>query len=124
MTRWTARLAFAVLSVACATPVRAQTLTVQGDKFAVDGTPRFLVFISYFQAMSAPNVTADLHLLKSLGFDGLRIWPNVDTGPQLMNADGSLQPDSLTRLRSILDTAKAERLIVDVTFTSQSAANS
>src|SRR5258708_263079 len=98
-------------------PAHAQRLTVQGDRFAIDGTPKFLVFISYFAGMGAPNVGADLHLLKSLGFDGVRIWPNVDTGPQLMNADGSLQPDSLARLTTILNIAKQERMIVDLTFT-------
>jgi hypothetical protein len=95
----------------------AQTLTVQGDRFAVDGTPRFLTFITYFGAMGAPHVAADLHLIKGFGFDGIRIWPNLDTGPQLMNGDGSLRPDELNRLLFILDTAKQERLVVDVTFT-------
>src|SRR5438128_9166007 len=95
----------------------AQKLSVQGDRFAIDGTPRFLTFISFFGAMGAPNVIQDLHLLRSLGFDGVRIWPNLDTGPQLMNGDGSLRPDELARLRSILDQARLERLVVDVTFT-------
>src|SRR5262249_23394541 len=97
--------------------VQAQTLTVQGDRFAVDGTPKFLTFITYFGAMGAPHVAADLHLIKSFGFDGVRIWPNLDTGPQLMNGDGSLRPDQLQLLLSILDAAKQERLVVDVTFT-------
>src|SRR5580765_7850234 len=101
----------AVLVGLLATPAHAQRLTIQGDRFAVDGTPKFLVFISYFAAMSAPNVTADLHALKTLGFDGFRMWPNVDTGPQLMNADGSLSPDSLARLTTILNVAKQERLV-------------
>ncbi|MBM3773457.1 MAG: hypothetical protein FJW27_19640 [Acidimicrobiia bacterium] len=96
---------------------RAQTLTIQGDHFAIDGTPRFLTFISYFSGMSAPHVIQDLHLLHRLGFDGVRVWPNLDTGPQLMNADGSLRPDSLARLLFILDQAHQEHLVVDITFT-------
>jgi hypothetical protein len=99
------------------TSARAQTLSVQGDRFAIDGSPRFLTFITYFGAMGAPNVVADLHLIRSLGFDGVRIWPNLDTGPQLMNADGSLRPESLTQLLSILDQARLEHLVVDVSFT-------
>jgi hypothetical protein len=95
----------------------AQKLSVQGDRFAVDGTPRFLTFMTLFGAMAAPNIGADLHFLKSLGFDGVRIWPNLDTGPQLLAADGTLKPDELTRLRFILDQAKLERMIVDVSFT-------
>jgi hypothetical protein len=100
-----------------ATSVHAQKLSIQGDRFAVDGVPRFLTFITMFGAMGAPDITADLHTLKTLGFDGFRIWPNLDTGPQLFNRDGTLRPAELERLRFILDKARAERLIVDVSFT-------
>ena len=109
----------APLLVLCAwaPPARAQKLSIQGDRFAVDGAPRFLTFISYFGAMGAPNIPADFRFLHSMGFDGVRIWPNLDTGPQLMNGDGSLRPEGLSRLLFILDQAKLERLVVDVTFT-------
>ena len=100
-----------------ATDAQAQKLGIQGDRFTIDGTPRFLTFISYFGAMGAPNVIPDLHLIRSLGFDGIRIWPNLDTGPQLMNRDGSLRPDELKHLLFILDQAGLEHLVVDVTFT-------
>ena len=103
--------------LACATQAQAQRLSIQGDRFAIDGTPRFLIFITYFGAMGAPNIINDLHLIRSLGFDGIRIWPNLDTGPQLMNGDGTLRPDELSRLRFILDQARLEHLVVDVTFT-------
>src|SRR5713226_4414889 len=95
----------------------AQKLTVAGDRFLVDGTPRFLTIVTYFGWMGAPNIIQDLHLIRSLGFDGFRIWPNLDTGPQLMHADGSRGPDELKRFLLILDQAKLEHLIVDVTFT-------
>ena len=103
----------------CARAVDAQKLSIQGDRFAIDARPRFLTFITYFGAMGAPNAAADVHLIKRLGFDGVRIWPNLDTGPQLMNADGSLRPTGLAALRAILDRARRERLVVDVTFTSE-----
>jgi len=100
-----------------ATQAQAQKLSILGDRFAIDGTPRFLTFITYFGAMGAPNVIVDLHLLRTLGFDVVRIWPNLDTGPQLMNGDGTLRPDELKRLLLILDQARLEHLLVDVTFT-------
>jgi hypothetical protein len=106
----------AALLVACA-DAHAQKLTVQGDRFAVDGAPRFLTFISMFGFMGAPNVAADLRTLKTLGFDGFRIWPNLDTGPQIFNNDGSVRAAELDHLKSILDQARTERLVVDVTFT-------
>src|SRR5437763_13699584 len=96
---------------------RAQRLGIQGQRFTVDGAPKFLTFVTYFGGMGAPNVIADLHLMKSLGFDGFRIWPNLDTGPQIMNGDGSLRATEMAQFLSILDQAKQERLIVDVTST-------
>jgi hypothetical protein len=109
-------LALACL-LACAADARAQKLGIQGDRFTVDGTPKFLTFVTYFGGMGAPNVVADLHLMKTLGFDGFRIWPLLDTGPQILNGDGSLRPGEMAHFLSILDQAKQERLIVDVTFT-------
>jgi hypothetical protein len=97
----------------------AQSLTVAGDRFAVDGSPRFLTFISYFGAMGAQDVVADFQFLKESGFDGVRIWPNSPEGPQLMRADGSLDPSGLRRLLEILDRARDRRLIVDVSFTAE-----
>jgi hypothetical protein len=95
-------------------------LSIQGDRFAIDDKPKFLVFISYFAAMNAVNITADLKYLRSKGFDGVRIWPNLNTGPvQLMRADGSLTADGLSTLRFILDRARDERLVVDVSFTAE-----
>ena len=112
-----ARVVVLIGVLLCATRAGAQRLTIQGDRFAIDGTPTFLLFVSYFGAMGAPNVAADFHFLRAAGFNGVRIWPNIDTGPQLMNGDGSLRPAELSRLRYILDQARLEHLVVDVTFT-------
>jgi hypothetical protein len=97
----------------------AQTLSIQGDRFAVDGVPKFLTFMSYYGGMGAPDVAADFKFMRSRGFDGIRLWPNLFTGPQLPNADGSLKADVLSRLLFILDRARDERIIVDVTFTAE-----
>ena len=116
-----ARLLAVVLALAAllagAADARAQKLGIQGDRFTVDGAPKFLTFVTYFGGMGAPNVVADLHLMKTLGFDGFRIWPLLDTGPQILNGDGSLRGSEMSHFLSILDQAKLERLIVDVTFT-------
>src|SRR5262245_62682710 len=114
---------FALVILAAPVAANAQRLTIQGDRFAIDGSPRFLVFISYFAAMNAVNITADLKYLKSRGFDGVRIWPNLNTGPvQLMRSDGTLRPDGLSTLKFILDRARDERLVVDVSFTAEHVA--
>jgi hypothetical protein len=100
-----------------------QTLTVQGDRFAVDGTQRFLTFISYYGAMGAFDPAADLQYVKANGFDGVRIFPNWFNGPQLMRSDGSLDGGALGRLTYILDRARDQQLIVDVTFACETVAN-
>jgi len=97
----------------------AQRLTIAGDRFAVDGSPRFLTFISYFGAMGAADVAADLQFVKDAGFDGVRIWPNSPEGPPLMRGDGRLDAAGLSRLLEILDRARERRLIVDVSFTAE-----
>jgi len=93
----------------------AQRLTIEGDRFVVDGTPRFLTFISMFGAMDAPEIDADLRTIRELGFDGFRIWPNLYG--RLFNRDGSVKPEGLARLKTILDSSRKEGLIADVTFT-------
>jgi len=96
-----------------------QRLTIAGDRFAVDGSPRFLTFISYFGVMGGTDVVGDFQFLKEAGFDGVRIWPNSPEGPQLMRSDGRLNPGELNRLLEILDRALERRLIVDVSFTAR-----
>src|SRR5262245_34789462 len=122
---WTRRIAptffLPILFIAAAlAPAGAQTLGVQGDRFTVDGAPKFIVFTSYFGAMAAAHVPQDLTYLRGKGFDGVRIWPNFPrSGPQLMRSDGSINPDGLARLRFILDRAREQRLVVDVSFTAE-----
>jgi len=114
------RLVIILLALCWPSAAHAQRLSIQGDRFAIDDKPRFLVFISYFAAMNAVNPTADLKYLKSKGFDAVRIWPNLNTGPiQLMRRDGSLSPEGLSTLKFILDRARDERLVVDVSFTAE-----
>jgi hypothetical protein len=113
------RLGVILLCMCLSARTEAQTLSIQGDRFAIDGTPRFLTFISYFGAMGAGNVTADLRLIRTKGFDGIRIWPLLFTGPQLFTSNGSLRPDALDRLLFVLDRARDERLVVDVSFTGE-----
>lgn len=107
------------LFLGAAANASAQRLGIDGHRFTVDGTPRFLTFISYFGAMGAKDLIADLDFLKGAGFDGIRIWPNSPDGPQLMRTDGTLDPDNLSKLLAILDAANARRIVVDVTFTAE-----
>ena len=102
-----------------AVPGAAQQLTIQGAQFAVDGDRRFLTFITYFGALGAADVAADLQFLHDSGFDGVRIMTNWRDSPKLMREDGSLNPYLLDRLAFIMDRARSLRLIVDITFNAE-----
>jgi hypothetical protein len=106
-------------------------LGVDGPQFTVDGTPRFLVVVSYFDALRASDATleADFGWLRRHGIDGVRIFPNWwkcaavrqcggHAGDDTLMAppDGALRPLVLARLRAVLATAGRHRLIVDLSF--------
>ena len=106
-------------------------LGVDGPRFTVDGTPRFLLVVSYFDALRAADATleADFAWLRRHGIDGVRIFPNWwrcagvrqcggHAGDDTLMAahDGALRPAVLARLKSVLATAGRHGLIVDLSF--------
>lgn len=108
----------------------ALRLGTAGTSFTVDGTPRFLTFVSYFDAMDAVALDADLAAL-ARSVDGVRIFANWwDLGDQRCRyrfsdrtlfegrTDGTigLRPDRLVRLKHVLSRARHHGLIVDLTF--------
>jgi hypothetical protein len=114
------------------------TLQVQGNHLTLNGTPQYLIFISYFDALRRANA-GDLHT--DFGYlsgkvDGIRIFPNwltytvgcppQTTGETLLDGNGNIRDGSnwngpgaspWDRLISVLDTASAYSLVVDVSFT-------
>ncbi len=102
------------------------TLKVAGDHFTVDGDARFLVLVSYFDATRASDAALDddFAYVRSVGVDGIRIFPNWWNWPDmrhfpndtLMDGRGALRPDRLARLKSVLEKAAAHGLVVDVSF--------
>jgi len=130
-----------------------RTLTIQGDHFAVNGQARFLIFISYFDAMRRANAGGAAALADDLAFfktrvDGIRImvnWWNC-TVPGGCGARGSAANDSLfdstgtirdadhwsdawttnpwDRFIIVLTAARHAGLLVDVTFTIETIAGS
>lgn len=116
-------------------PPAGWELTTSGTSFKVDGQAKFLVFISYFDALheSTPNLISDFQYLKSKGIDGIRIFPNwwrytseyypntpfyfaQDT---LIAPDGNLRSGPLTKLLEVLNLAKSWGLIVDLSFSAE-----
>ena len=128
------------LLLAVPVPYSAQnvgpTLGLEGDHFTVDGVPRFLMSVSYFDATHASSGTwaTDLDYLKALvdpnvpnrPVVGVRVLPNWPTnyctsGPAaqdtLIRYDGTLNGNTLTTLRNFLTAASARGVVVDVTLT-------
>jgi hypothetical protein len=114
----------------------AQTLSVDGTRFGIDGrATRLLLFISYFDGLHASKLNDDLDYLSvTLRFDGIRVLPNWqrrDAGycpiesdeTTLFDAAGNVRGDTtpasgpLKRLLDLIDAARARTLVVDVSFT-------
>jgi hypothetical protein len=119
-----------LLSAGSAVPPQAPALGVSGDKFTVDGQPRFLLLVSYFDALDANEtaLTEDFTNFAQHGIDGVRIFVNwLDcagmndcrrSSPRtLIDVSGALRPAQLARLHHVLELAASHRLLVDVTFT-------
>jgi len=119
---FTSYLSIQILLTYPATLIQAQTttLSISGNRFAINGQQKFLVLATYFDGLDSPNPSADLDYLKSKGFDGIRIgpnWQNSDrNGETIMNADGSIRQTRLAKLKQILDRATALSMVVDITF--------
>lgn len=138
------RLTLAVLVLVAVTgrwqPVIAQerVLRVQGDHFTVDGQPKFLTFVSYFDAMrrmANGGVDADFDYIRAKGFDGVRIFPNwwnygCPGSNSRAGAESLMSPDAdfatnnyqlnetlFARFEQVLARAAAKGLLVDVSFT-------
>ncbi len=107
-------------------------LGTKGAAFTINGEPRFLALVSYFDAMDATALDADLAMLAK-SVDGIRIfanWWDRAEGEGCRNvfspgtlfgpvADGGrlvVRPARLARLKQVLGRARAHGLIVDLTF--------
>ena len=109
-------------------------LGVSGDRLTVNGEPRFLVFVSYFDALDARSLDADLRAL-ARSVDGIRIFANWwDVAPdgdcrhaftdrtlfeQTEAGAIGLRPERLARLQEVLRVARRSGLVVDLTFASE-----
>ena len=107
----------------------APRLGIAGAQFTVDGAPRFLVFISYFDGVRrvAGGVPEDLDYLKTK-VDGIRVFPNWweyacpprSGGDTLFDLHGEIRPLVWQAVDRLLAEAGARGLIVDLSFSRES----
>jgi hypothetical protein len=114
--------------------VAAQTLPhpvfgIQGDHFTKNGTPQFLIFVSYCDALDSAAPLSDLDYFKTV-VDGVRIMPNwwadgcngstltrVPSATSLFTSSGGINEGRWTQLDGFLNAAGDRGLLVDLTFT-------
>jgi hypothetical protein len=142
MQRVGARVAIVCFVLAVVAPPsgrsRAQqppVLGVAGERFTVDGQPRFLTVLSYFDALRAASLTSDLDFIRrDLGFDAVRVFPNwwrydrearpcpAAQDDTLFDVEGRVRGDGqpatgpLARLHTVLRETAARGLVVDLSF--------
>jgi hypothetical protein len=103
-------------------------LGVSGNSFTINGSPRFLLCVSYFAGLRASTATldSDFEALSEKGFNCVRVWANWYyeelTPPDyknymLMDDQGGLREGIVTRLRNLIGIAQNHGLVVDLTFT-------
>lgn len=134
-------LAAAFLALTLTSPSHAvgQVVGLQRDMFLVDGSPKFLFMVSYFDALdvSDAGLDADLEYLRTtVKAQGIRVFPNwwrrtnplqfatpdcsgtgMDCTLMRPPANGTrLNQDRLGRLILLLEKAKARGLLVDVSL--------
>jgi hypothetical protein len=110
-----------VLLVATAALTNATELAVQDSRFTIDGKPAFLLGISYYGGLGAPErfVEQDLDDMQRDGFNWLRLWANwaaFDNKVAAVDVDGSPREPYLTRLKEFVAACDRRGMIVDVTL--------
>jgi hypothetical protein len=122
------------LSSPAALCAQAPAIGIQGEQFTKNGTPAFLIFVSYFDALRSSDAAGDLAFF-SRHVDGVRIfatwWSYSCSGPKsqvtnaadtIFDASGAIREDSWPRFESFLDAAGRAGLMVDVSFSRDTVA--
>ncbi len=97
-------------------------LGIQGTSFTLNGQPTFLLGISDYGALGAPEeqLRLDFDDLQRLGFNWVRIWATWESFGQdvsAVDAEGRPREPYLSKLRWIVEECDRRGLIVDVTLT-------
>jgi hypothetical protein len=97
-------------------------LGIDGYRFTLNGRATFLLGISYYAALGAPEefIRRDLDEMKRLGFNWLRVWATwgaFDQNVSAVDEQGQPREASLAKLKWLLSEADRRGLVVDVTLT-------
>ena len=96
-------------------------LAIDGTRFTLNETPIFLVGISYYGGLGAPDdfLQCDLDDLQRYGFNWLRVWATWSASDQdvsAVTADGHARQPFFSRLEHLVAECNRRGLVVDVTL--------
>ncbi|MCX5644614.1 MAG: hypothetical protein NTZ17_07995 [Phycisphaerae bacterium] len=118
------RLLFVLFAVLpSSSPLRGgTTLGIEGTRFTLGGKPVFLLGISYYGGLGAPQdfVRRDLDDMQRQGFNWLRVWATwgqSDQDVSAVDAEGQPREPFLGRLQGLVAECDRRGLVVDVTLT-------
>jgi hypothetical protein len=99
----------------------ATELDVRDTRFTVNGTPTFLLGVSYYGALGAPAdfVHRDLDDMQRHGFNWIRLWATwaaFTNDVAAVDGEGRAREPFLGRLTSLLAECGRRGLVVDVTL--------
>ena len=100
----------------------ATELGIDGSRFTVDGKPTFLLGMSYYGALGAPQefIRRDLDDLERFGFNWIRVWATwgaFDHDVSAVYRQGRPREPYLSRLARLIADCDRRGMIVDVTLT-------
>src|ERR1051325_7181160 len=97
------------------------TLGIQGSRFTLNGKPAFLLGVSYYGALGAPDafVEQDLADMKRFGVNWIRVWAtwssfSNDVSP--VDASGNPREPFLSRLKKIVAECDRRGMATDITL--------
>jgi hypothetical protein len=99
----------------------ATELGIDGTQFMVNGEPTFLLGMSYYGGLGAPEsaIEADLDDLKHRGFNWIRLWVTWaahENNVSVVDSQGDAREPFMGKLKWLIAQADKRGLIVDVTF--------
>jgi hypothetical protein len=99
----------------------ATRLGIKGTAFTLNGEPTFLLGVSYYGALGAPEatITRDLADSRKHGFNWVRVWATwaafgIDVSA--VDADGAPREEYLKKLRKLVAECDRRGVVVDVTL--------
>jgi dienelactone hydrolase len=105
-----------------AQPTGNTRLSVQGTRFAINDRPTFLLGISYYAALGAPeeNMRQDLAEMQRRGFNWVRVWatwgPREDS-VSAVDPEGNAREPFWGKLQRLVAECDRRGMVVDVTLT-------